>query len=126
MIDVDHFKEVNDEHGHDAGDSVLKALARTPRHSLRTDDAVFRLGGDEFLVLYPATDSDGGMQVARRILARVESLEVSTGNCRWHGSTSIGVAKTDSPSEADGTALLQSADQALYRPKDAGRGRVSC
>ncbi|MGK7295067.1 MAG: GGDEF domain-containing protein [Candidatus Wenzhouxiangella sp. M2_3B_020] len=121
MIDADHFKAVNDVHGHDAGDTVLKILARTLEHSVRTDDLVFRLGGDEFLVLCPATDFDGGMQVAHQLLASVERLDIEVGDGRWRGSVSIGIASADRQ-DARSAELLRSADRALYRAKKAGRG----
>lgn len=67
MIDADHFKEVNDTCGHDAGDLVLGELARTLQHAVRTDDLVSRLGGDEFLIICPDTDSSGGRQIAETV-----------------------------------------------------------
>ena len=92
MIDADHFKEVNDLYGHDAGDLVLKQLAKTLRHSLRNDDTVARLGGDEFFMICPNTDIEGGMYLAELTRKTVSELRVPTGDGFWHGSISIGVA----------------------------------
>jgi len=121
MIDADHFKEINDRYGHEAGDAVLVELARTLSGSVRTDDQVFRLGGDEFLVLCPATDLDGGMRVAEQLLERVAALSVKAGRGCWRGSVSIGLAVRD-PAGGSHEALLKAADEALYEAKAAGRG----
>jgi hemerythrin len=123
MIDADYFKEVNDQYGHDAGDVVLVELARTLGNSVRTDDRVYRLGGDEFLVLCPETGSEGAQQVAEQLARRVTALDVVAGCGRWRGSVSIGVATTD-PSISSYSDLLKAADDALYRSKRAGRGCI--
>ncbi len=126
MIDADNFKEVNDTYGHDAGDEVLVALANELRHALRTDDLIFRLGGDEFLVLCPATDFDGAMQVAHALLERVASMRVPTGSGFWKNSASLGVAtRTEAMRSTDD--LIKAADDSVYLAKQAGRGCVrSC
>ena len=126
MIDADNFKEVNDTHGHDAGDKVLIALATELKHALRTDDLIFRLGGDEFLVLCPATDFEGAMQVANGLLERVASMQVTTGSSAWNSSASLGVAtRTDAMKSPDD--LIKAADDSVYLAKQAGRGCVqSC
>ncbi|MEE4637924.1 MAG: bacteriohemerythrin [Wenzhouxiangella sp.] len=123
MIDADHFKEVNDTYGHDAGDQVLTELSRELQHSLRSDDLIFRLGGDEFLVLCPATDFDGAMQVAEALLARVALMRVATGSGFWKNSISVGVA-TREPSMTVFDNLIKSADDSVYLAKKAGRNCV--
>ncbi|SFM42145.1 hemerythrin [Ectothiorhodospira mobilis] len=123
MIDADHFKEVNDTYGHDSGDQVLVALARTLKHSLRNDDVVCRLGGDEFLVLCPDTPYRGALHVAKQVEAAVSALRVPTGDEAWRGSASIGVAvRTTSMTHPD--ELIQRADDSVYLAKRAGRGCI--
>jgi hemerythrin len=123
MIDADHFKEVNDSYGHDAGDEVLIALARALRQSFRTDDVVCRLGGDEFFVICPSTDLEGAMLVAEKTRAEVASLRVPTGGEPWVGSISIGVAVSDD-SMHHYEQLLKLADEAVYAAKRAGKNCV--
>lgn len=123
MIDADNFKAVNDQHGHDAGDCVLTALARTLQHFVRTDDLVFRLGGDEFLVLCPNTDSTGAAQVAEELRQRIAGLRVATGDGFWDSSISIGVAAR-TPAMRSFQDLMKAADGNLYGAKNAGKNCV--
>jgi hemerythrin len=123
MIDADHFKEVNDACGHDAGDAVLVRLAHTLRDALRTDDWVARLGGDEFFVLCRATDLAGALLLAERVRAQVATLEVATGGAPWRGSVSVGVAAR-AEAMAGPEALVRAADQAVLAAKRAGKGCV--
>ena len=121
MIDADYFKEVNDQHGHAAGDSVLKQLALSLQHAVRSDDFVARLGGDEFCVLCPATNLAGAMILAGHLLEAVAQIRVETGaGSFWKSSISIGVAcrtaAMESPDE-----LVKLADESLYQAKSAGR-----
>ena len=139
MIDADHFKEVNDLYGHDAGDRVLKELALTLRHAFRNDDMVCRLGGDEFLVICPKTALDGGLHIAEQTRQTVADLSVETGGEPWHGSISIGVAASapaldagssgaDSSAErrvmTSHEALIKQADRSVYAAKAAGKNCV--
>ncbi|WP_232417768.1 GGDEF domain-containing response regulator [Methyloversatilis thermotolerans] len=124
FIDLDHFKEVNDEHGHAAGDQLLMEVARRLNGDLRAEDTVARLGGDEFVVLMPMLDADAAdsaSQAAARIITRLgEPVALDGGNARI--GASIGVALY--PDDADNAArLLESADDAMYRAKRAGRNR---
>ena len=123
MIDADNFKEINDTHGHDAGDTVLVELARVLRHALRSDDLIFRLGGDEFLVLCPATDLDGALQVGQTLLQRVATMRVATGNGFWKNSISVGLA-TRAPEMSVFDHLIKAADDSVYLAKHAGRNCV--
>lgn len=124
MIDADHFKDVNDASGHDAGDGVLRELARTLAHTVRTDDVVCRLGGDEFLVICPNTDLEGGRRVAEQARRAVRELRVAAGDRVWEGSISVGLAaRRDGMVHPD--ELLRAADRALYAAKREGRDRVS-
>lgn len=123
MIDADRFKTVNDSHGHAAGDTVLIELARTLKHAVRTDDLVFRLGGDEFLVLCPFTDNKGALRVAEQIAGNVSALLVPVANTTWSGSVSIGVA-SQTPRTQASDQLIKKADEAVYRAKSAGRNCI--
>jgi diguanylate cyclase (GGDEF)-like protein/hemerythrin-like metal-binding protein len=123
MIDADHFKAVNDTYGHEAGDAVLQALARTLQHSVRNDDVVCRMGGDEFLILCPNTDFRGSLHIAHQIYQEIAHLTVPVGTGNWNGSASIGV--TVRTAEMDSyTDLIRAADQAVYAAKQAGRNCV--
>lgn len=121
MVDADHFKEVNDHQGHTAGDRVLVELARALKATIRTDDLVFRLGGDEFLVLCPATDLEGAMRVAEALVECVDELRVAVHGGAWENSISIGVA-TSAPGVDGFNELIKLADDSLYLAKQAGRG----
>lgn len=123
MLDADHFKSVNDTHGHDAGDRVLVAFAATVRDALRTDDLVFRLGGDEFLVACPRTGLAGVWQVAEKVLEAIRALNVPVGHSCWQGSASIGVAvRTAEMAHYD--ELIRRADRSVYEAKRAGRNCI--
>lgn len=123
MIDADHFKEVNDTYGHDAGDEVLVALAKSLLHAMRNDDVVCRLGGDEFLIICPNTDREGGLHAAELTRKTVSELRVPTGGEPWHGSISVGVAARlrDMKSFEE---LIKSADKGVYAAKEAGKNCV--
>ncbi len=123
MIDADHFKEVNDTYGHDAGDEVLCQLAKTLQHSVRNDDVVCRLGGDEFLIICPNTDNKGGMIVAELTRDAVSNLRVPTGETTWKGSVSIGLA-TRSYDMQDHEDLIRAADTSVYQAKRDGKNCV--
>jgi diguanylate cyclase (GGDEF)-like protein len=123
LLDIDHFKRVNDTWGHFAGDEALKALCGVCLGSLRSSDLLGRLGGEEFAVLLPEAGVRDACGTAERIRQTVEELAVE-----WHGRTirmtvSIGVATIESP-DADIYALMRRADLALYTAKDVGRNRV--
>ena len=123
MIDADHFKEVNDTYGHDSGDLVLRELSITLQHSVRNDDIVCRLGGDEFLIICPNTNIQGGMQVAELTRKRVSELKVATGDGFWNSSISIGVAAR-SPSMTHHEELIKVADESVYAAKRDGKNCV--
>ncbi|MGO8875894.1 MAG: diguanylate cyclase domain-containing protein [Acidimicrobiales bacterium] len=120
--DLDHFKPVNDEHGHSVGDALLRVAAKRIQGCVREADVVGRLGGDEFAVLcYDVTDDDA-LEIAKRILQSLrEPFRVGDDNRVVHIDASIGVAVSSSPMTED---LLKAADRALSAAKGAGRGRV--
>lgn len=121
LVDADYFKQVNDTYGHDAGDRVLIELARTLKGTVRTDDLVCRLGGDEFLVLCPNTDLAGAQTLADQLVTKVASLRVPTGGTPWQGSISLGFA-SQIPATDNFEALIKAADLGVYAAKAAGRG----
>ncbi|NBD95611.1 MAG: diguanylate cyclase [Gammaproteobacteria bacterium] len=123
ILDLDNFKETNDEYGHAAGDMVLRELVRRCQRVLREGDVICRLGGDEFvLVLSDQTDRTG-LQVARRIIDEVAAEPFLFDGARMPVTTSIGVVSSISPKCAV-SDILRMADQALYQAKQAGRNRA--
>jgi len=123
MIDADCFKAVNDTYGHDAGDEVLRQLATTLKDSLRNDDIVCRLGGDEFLAICPNTNYIGVLHVAELIRKTVSELRVSIGNGHWQGSVSLGVA-IKNPEMKGFDDLIKLADRGVYAAKNNGKNCV--
>lgn len=121
MIDVDHFKTINDLYGHERGDEALAALGALLQENLRESDFAGRQGGEEFIVLAPATDATGAASLAENLRATIEALQVASLDHRL--SASIGVATF--PDVASGaTGLVRMADRALYAAKERGRNRV--
>src|SRR6185312_8705360 len=120
VLDLDHFKEVNDTYGHAAGDAVLGEVARRLRIGLREVDVAFRQGGEEFVVLLPETDAYGGAIVAERLGAVVRDRPIAIeGRGAIPITVSIGVAVFPEHG-ADAQRVLQAADDALYAAKKAG------
>jgi len=124
MADLDHFKHINDRHGHAAGDRVLQEAATRMTAVLRDHDQISRYGGEEFLVLLPGAGPDAAHVVAERIRDAVASGPVSIGDEAVSVTLSLGLATTIS-SPADVDPLIAAADAALYRAKAAGRNRVA-
>jgi diguanylate cyclase (GGDEF)-like protein len=122
VIDLDHFKALNDRHGHQAGDEVLTAFGATLRRGVRASDFAGRWGGEEFVVLLYDTDLEGAMHVAETLRASFDGLPVPGVNA--HVTASLGVASLPDHA-ADGPELIRAADRALYRAKAAGRNRVA-
>ena len=121
MVDIDHFKSVNDRHGHAAGDAALVQLADVLRGAAREIDHVARLGGEEFCLLLPHSDRDGAMSLAERVHAAVR--EAPWDRFERPVTVSVGVAVALSGDEAP-QAVLERADHALYRAKNSGRDCV--
>jgi two-component system, cell cycle response regulator len=122
--DIDHFKLVNDTHGHLTGDAILHGVALRMSGLLRAYDSLGRYGGEEFLVLAPNSDSTGTMQFAERLRAGVEATAFETSGGTLRVTLSFGVAVSNPDEPPDTQAVLQAADAALYRAKEAGRNRV--
>lgn len=123
MLDLDHFKRINDTHGHAAGDAVLKDFAATVRDAQRQVDCVGRLGGEEFAVLLTGCDIGDARQFAERLRQRVADLKVSLDRQDIAVTVSIGVASMQR-ADPGVSRVLERADAALYRAKAAGRNRV--
>jgi diguanylate cyclase (GGDEF)-like protein len=123
LVDVDHFKRVNDSHGHLIGDEVLRALAAELRQQVRESDVVGRFGGEEFTVLLPRTDAAGAYGIAERLRTSAGRLSVAAADASISVTVSIGVAVRGQHG-GDLFELLAAADVALYKAKDAGRDQV--
>ena len=123
MIDVDHFKEVNDTHGHQMGDQLLRDIAAAVRTEIRRPDLFGRVGGEEFVLICPSTPRAGAVIVAERIRQSVARLRSMVGDVQVSVTISCGVAERD-PSSERPYDLIQMADELLYRAKKAGRDQV--
>jgi diguanylate cyclase len=123
MLDVDHFKRVNDTYGHDGGDAVLHHLGALMVSAVRGSDYIFRLGGEEFLIVLTDTDQQNAVKIAENLRRRAQIERIHTQNGQDIGITvSIGVAMHSG--HPDYMRLLKAADQALYQAKDSGRNQI--
>jgi diguanylate cyclase (GGDEF)-like protein len=126
LLDLDHFKHVNDSHGHRAGDAVLQMAADILRATLRATDVAGRYGGEEFLVVLPQTDLAGAGVLAERVRAAIGDTAIEVGvGVAVAVTVSIGVAALDEETRS-AEQLVEQADAALYTAKHAGRNRVAC
>ncbi len=123
MIDIDHFKSVNDNHGHAVGDKVIQSLVHSLALHTRAEDLLARLGGEEFCVVLPNTDVQRGSEIAEGMRETVENSMPSEAHPQLRISASFGVSAL-SPDSAQADALMDAADTALYQAKTAGRNRV--
>ena len=123
VLDLDHFKNINDTYGHAGGDQALRSFADISRANLRVVDTIGRLGGDEFAVLLPATDIDAAGIVAEKLRLVIEGNAVQAGAVSFFLTVSIGVASWTSDDDS-GDFVLAQADRALYEAKEAGRNRI--
>lgn len=126
IVDVDHFKKINDEHGHFFGDRVLVKVAGVLREGARTSDLVARYGGEEFVLVLPNEELSEAAIVAERIRQNLESLQLMKGDVHVRVTASFGCACTANLPEATKESLVVAADKALYSAKEAGRNRVHC
>ena len=124
MLDLDHFKRVNDSHGHAAGDKVLRHFTQFLRSHLRAVDVVGRLGGEEFAVMLPETRLDDALFVLRRTITQLSSVVMDEVQAGFQYTFSGGVVAVEDPTGIDCTWLMASADDALYQAKSAGRNRI--
>ena len=123
ILDADHFKKVNDTHGHIVGDFVLKKLATLFQQNIRREELLGRYGGEEFVVVMPEVDSSGAFQLAEKLRKTVESTVFKSGEAELPITISVGVATLGA--EESVKAFIDTADQALYKSKEDGRNRVT-
>ena len=124
MLAVDHLKNVNDEHGHPAGDAVLRAIAGLLQDNLRDADLCARFGGEEFVVVLPSTPVEGALDTAERIRAAVQKHVMVAGGAILAVTLSAGVSTYRTGEQQGADWLLKEADMALYEAKRSGRNRV--
>lgn len=125
LLDLDHFKRINDTYGHAAGDAVLFHVACVCRESIRSIDIAGRYGGEELVILLPETAAGDAFTMAERIRERIEALSIDVCGKRLSVSTSIGVASRAGMGNISLEELLQAADRAMYRAKNEGRNRTA-
>ena len=124
MIDIDHFKKINDTFGHPAGDEVLRVVASRLRANVRIRDAVGRYGGEEFLVVLPQAGIEAAFQIGERICHAISIAPIPFGEHLIHVTCSVGCAAASSSSPVGIDTLIARADRALYHAKSSGRNRV--
>ncbi len=126
MLDLDHFKKINDEYGHPAGDIVLKEVSKAIQNTIRDCDIAARYGGEEFTIVLPETEIRGTAMVAERLGKAFEQLEVDTNGCSIDVTVSVGVTCYNPLSEKiEKSEILSAADNALYNSKNKGRNMIS-
>lgn len=123
LLDVDHFKTVNDTYGHLSGDTVLQEVVRRVSSTVRSYDTVGRYGGEEFLIVAPSSGAEGVLRLSERIRLAIEEKSISTDAGEISVTVSLGLAVSSEGSPLDAKALLTTADEALYRAKAEGRNR---
>ena len=124
LFDIDHFKEINDEYGHDTGDRVLQGLCEVCKNNLRENDLFARFGGEEFIILLPATNIGKAQQLAERLCEVVSKTPVITKHGAISITISIGISTLSLHNQVPIESLLVQADKAMYLAKHAGRNRV--
>jgi len=124
MIDIDHFKSINDKHGHQAGDAVLASVSNRLKSSARSEDMVFRYGGEEFCIVCPGTNRRRAIEIAERIRQNIATAGFHTSELNISVTVSIGVAAISPPYDKNEETLIADADVALYRAKHLGRNRI--
>jgi diguanylate cyclase (GGDEF)-like protein len=124
MLDLDHFKLINDNYGHPVGDQVLQEIATRCKNSVRAVDLIGRYGGEELIIFLPETDRETAFQVAERLRISIDSAPIKVSNGELQVTISIGLAAKD-PYTTDLETLIARADQAMYIAKHKGRNRVA-
>ncbi|MFV9504025.1 MAG: GGDEF domain-containing protein [Oscillochloridaceae bacterium umkhey_bin13] len=124
LLDLDYFKQINDQHGHQTGDEVLRTVAHTCRSCLRDHDLIGRYGGEEFAILLPGATHHGALKVGERIKCSIAELVIHSQDQVIPITASLGVATNEADAQSNLDHLLARADRALYHAKDQGRNRV--
>ena len=124
MLDIDHFKRINDAHGHEVGDAVLREVAGVLRQATRADDLVARYGGEEFVVALPVAAPDQATERAERVRATLASRRILAGGIPLKVTASLGLAFTPPGRPRSVSALIATADRGLYQAKNSGRDRT--
>jgi diguanylate cyclase (GGDEF)-like protein len=125
ILDIDHFKQVNDTYGHIIGDDFIKLLAASITKVIRTADLAARFGGDEFVILLPHTNSEQALKSAQRLQLALEEKTIAASQVNYHCTLSVGIASNrEQPDLTKIDTLLEQADQALYRAKQYGRNQI--
>ncbi len=124
MLDIDHFKRVNDQHGHEVGDAVLREVANILRQATRSDDLVARYGGEEFVIALPVAAPDGATERAERLRVMLASKRMLAIGTPLRITASIGLAFTPADRPRSVASLLATADRGLYQAKNSGRDRI--
>ena len=122
LTDIDHFKKFNDTYGHDCGDYVLQQVSKLMKQTLREQDTVSRWGGEEFLIMLPDTDYDGGMQAIEKLREAIEHKQFQFAGNEFSVTVTFGVARFEQGDHLD--SCIKRADEVLYVGKEAGRNRV--
>jgi diguanylate cyclase (GGDEF)-like protein len=125
MLDIDHFKDVNDTFGHLCGDHVIKAVARIIHANVRQTDTAARIGGEEFVIMLPETDLEAAQILGERIRTAIEDTQIDWDGTSVSVTISIGVAQFIPERDASVHSLIERSDEAMYRSKQSGRNRVS-
>jgi two-component system cell cycle response regulator len=126
MLDIDHFKKINDTYGHPAGDAVLVAVADALTRSVRNEDVVARYGGEEFAIILRSINVEGGRILGERLRRMIELMQVDVGGAHpLKVTVSVGIAAFPESNVQNGVELVEAADTALYRAKNGGRNRIS-
>jgi diguanylate cyclase (GGDEF)-like protein len=123
MVDIDHFKQINDTYGHAAGDRVLKAVAQRLKKTMRQADLCGRLGGEEFGVMLAGTHLHEALQIAEKLRVAIQAIVLPMNDTMLRVTISVGVAEADAAC-TDITTLLAQADAAMYQAKTGGRNQV--
>lgn len=124
LIDVDHFKDINDQYGHPTGDLVLQEIAKTLNQATRSVDFVGRYAGDEFIILFPDTNLADAVRLCERIRRSVADLKIKSGGKIVSVTLSMGLADYDTVKRSTAESLIEAADHRLYQAKRSGRNRV--
>jgi diguanylate cyclase (GGDEF)-like protein len=125
MLDIDHFKRINDTYGHDVGDHVLREVACVLREATRSEDLVARYGGEEFILALPVSAPDQATERAERIRTTLAERRIISGGISLRVTASLGLAFASPPRLCSASAMITAADRCLYQAKNAGRNRIS-